>query len=172
MKKLVLSLLVNNEAGVLTRVSGLFARRGFNISSLSVGETQNPQFSRITIQAMGDEYVRAQLVHQLRKLHDVKVVENMELEQTVCRELMLIKVCAGSDTRSQVLEGANVFRAKVCDLTPTTVTMELTGDTDKLDAFITFLEPFKIIETCRTGITAIGRGKYTLNHIKEDVLNG
>ncbi len=172
MNKLVLSLLVNNEAGVLTRVSGLFARRGFNISSLSVGETQNPQFSRITIQAVGDEYVRAQLVHQLRKLHDVKVVENMELEQTVCRELMLIKVCAGSGTRSQVLEGANVFRAKVCDLTPTTVTMELTGDTDKLDAFITFLEPFNILETCRTGITAIGRGEYTLKKNEEDVSNG
>ena len=113
MKKLVLSLLVNNEAGVLTRVSGLFARRGFNISSLSVGETQNPLFSRITIHATGTSMCRTQLVHQLRKLHDVKVVENMELEQTVCRELMLIKVCAGSQTRSQVLEGANVFRAKV-----------------------------------------------------------
>lgn len=172
MKKLVLSLLVNNEAGVLTRVSGLFARRGFNISSLSVGETQNPLFSRITIHATGDEYVRTQLVHQLRKLHDVKVVENMELEQTVCRELMLIKVCAGSITRSQVLEGANVFRAKVCDLTPTTVIMELTGDTDKLDAFITFLEPFEIIETCRTGITAIGRGAYTLKNNEEVTSNG
>ncbi len=172
MKKLVLGLLVNNESGVLTRVSGLFARRGFNISSLSVGETQNPQFSRITIQAMGDDYVRTQLVQQLRKLHDVKVVENMELEQTVCRELMLIKVCAGSTTRSQVLEGANVFRAKVCDLTPTTVTMELTGTTDKLDAFITFLEPFDIIETCRTGITAIGRGEYILKENGEVVTHG
>ena len=172
MKKLVLSLLVNNEAGVLTRVSGLFARRGFNISSLSVGETQNPALSRITIQALGDEYVRTQIVHQLRKLHDVKVIENMELEQTVCRELMLIKVSAGSETRSQALEGAGVFRAKVCDLTPTTVTMELTGDTDKLDAFITFLEPFNIIETCRTGITAIGRGEYTLKKNEEDVSNG
>ena len=172
MKKLVLGLLVNNEAGVLTRVSGLFARRGFNISSLSVGETQNPLFSRITIQAMGDEYVRTQLVQQLRKLHDVKVVENMELEQTICRELMLIKVNAGTETRSHVLEGANVFRAKVCDLTPTTVTMELTGTTDKLDAFITFLEPFDIIETCRTGITAIGRGEYTLKENEEVITNG
>lgn len=172
MKKLVLGLLVNNESGVLTRVSGLFARRGFNISSLSVGETQNPQFSRITIQAMGDDYVRTQLVQQLRKLHDVKVVENMEIEQTVCRELMLIKVSAGSVTRSQVLEGANVFRAKVCDLTPTTVTMELTGTTDKLDAFITFLEPFDIIETCRTGITAIGRGEYILKENGEVVTHG
>ncbi|HPF87839.1 MAG TPA: acetolactate synthase small subunit [Candidatus Limiplasma sp.] len=172
MKKLVLGLLVNNEAGVLTRVSGLFARRGFNISSLSVGETQNPLLSRITIQALGDEYVRTQLVQQLRKLHDVKVVENMELEQTICRELMLIKVSAGSKTRSQVLEGANVFRAKVCDLTPTTVTMELTGTTDKLDAFITFLEPFDIIETCRTGITAIGRGEYMLKENEEVVTHG
>ena len=167
MKKLILALLVNNEAGVLTRVSGLFSRRGFNIESLSVGETQNPLFSRITIVASGDEYVRSQLVHQLRKLHDVKVVESMEVDNTVRRELMLIKVCAGSSARSQVLEGANVFRAKVCDLTPTTVTMELTGDTDKLDAFITFLEPFQIIETCRTGITAIGRGEYILKQNEE-----
>ena len=167
MKKLILALLVNNEAGVLTRVSGLFSRRGFNIESLSVGETQNPLFSRITIVASGDEYVRSQLVHQLRKLHDVKVVESMDTDRTVRRELMLIKVCAGSDTRSLVLEGANVFRAKVCDLTPTTVTMELTGDTDKLDAFITFLEPFEIIETCRTGITAIGRGEYILKQNEE-----
>ena len=85
---------------------------------------------------------------------------------------MLIKVCAGSNTRSQVLEGAGVFRAKVCDLTPTTVTMELTGTTDKLDAFITFLEPFDIIETCRTGITAIGRGEYMLKQNEEVVTHG
>lgn len=172
MKKLILGLLVNNESGVLTRVSGLFARRGFNIAGLSVGETQNPKYSRITIQAMGDEYVRTQLVQQLRKLHDVKVVESMDIDQTVCRELMLIKVAAGSQTRSQVLEGAGVFRAKVCDLTPTTVTMELTGATDKLDAFITFLDPFDIIETCRTGITAIGRGEYILKENEEVVSHG
>lgn len=172
MNQLVLALLVNNESGVLTRVSGLFARRGFNITSLSVGETQNPLLSRITIQATGDEYVRTQLVHQLRKLHDVKTVECMDQEKTVCRELMLIKVGAGSDTRSQVLEGAGVFRAKVCDLTPTTVTMELTGDTDKLDAFLTFLEPFRILETCRTGVTAIGRGEYMLKENREVKSNG
>jgi acetolactate synthase-1/3 small subunit len=172
MKNLVLALLVNNESGVLTRVSGLFARRGFNIESLSVGETQNPHYSRITIQATGDEYVRTQLVQQLRKLHDVKTVECMDQDKTVCRELMLIKVCAGSDTRSQVLEGANVFRAKVCDLTPTTVTMELTGDTEKLNAFITFLGPFEIIETCRTGITAIGRGEYMLKQNEGEKSHG
>lgn len=172
MRNLVLALLVNNESGVLTRVTGLFARRGFNISGLSVGETQNPQLSRITIQATGDEYVRTQLVQQLRKLHDVKIVECMDQEKTVCRELMLIKVGAGSDTRSLVLEGANVFRAKVCDLTPTTVTMELTGDTDKLNAFLTFLEPFEILETCRTGITAIGRGEYMLKENRGAKSNG
>lgn len=170
--RLILSLLVNNESGVLTRISGLFARRGFNIDSLSVGETQNPRVSRITIQAAGDEYVRDQIIHQLEKLHDVKVVTLMAQEATVLRELLLVKVHAQPDTRSQVLDAVTVFRAKVIDLTPTTMTMELTGEKSKLDAFITYLEPLGIIEVCRTGVTAIGRGGYILKQNKEDTNDG
>ncbi len=166
--KLILSMLVNNESGVLTRISGLFARRGFNIDSLSVGETQDPHISRMTIQAAGDEYVRDQLVHQLEKLQDVLVVESLELSQIVARELLLVKVRAEESTRSQVLDAVTVFRAKVIDLTPTSMTMELTGEQTKLDAFITFLNPLGIIEVCRTGVTAIGRGGYVLTNNKED----
>ena len=166
--RLILSLLVSNESGVLTRISGLFARRGFNIDSLSVGETENPRVSRITIQAAGDEYVRSQIVHQLEKLHDVKTVELMDVSQTVLRELLLVKVHANPETRGQVLDAVTVFRAKVIDLTPATMTMELTGEGTKLDAFITYLEPLGIIEVCRTGVTAIGRGGYVLKAKEED----
>lgn len=166
--RLILSLLVSNESGVLTRISGLFARRGFNIDSLSVGETENPRVSRITIQAAGDEYVRSQIVHQLEKLHDVKTVSLMDLGQTVLRELLLVKVHANPETRGQVLDAVTVFRAKVIDLTPATMTMELTGEGTKLDAFITYLEPLGIIEVCRTGVTAIGRGGYVLKAKEEE----
>ena len=167
-KKLIFSMLVSNESGVLTRISGLFARRGFNIDSLSVGETQNPRVSRVTIQAAGDEYVQEQIVHQLEKLHDVMVVELMELSNTVTRELLLVKVTAEPATRSQVLDAVTVFRAKVIDLTPATMTMELTGEGSKLDAFIAYLTPLGIIEVCRTGVTAIGRGGYVLTHNEEE----
>ena len=166
--RLILSMLVNNESGVLTRISGLFARRGFNIDSLSVGETQDSRVSRITIQAAGDEYVREQLVHQLEKLHDVLVVEAMDVSRIVARELLLVKVRAAPETRSQALDAVTVFRAKVIDLTPTTMTMELTGEKTKLDAFIAFLEPLGVIEVCRTGVTAIGRGGYVLTNTKEE----
>ena len=166
--KLILSMLVSNESGVLTRISGLFARRGFNIDSLSVGETQNPRVSRVTIQAAGDEYVQDQIVHQLEKLHDVIVVELMELSNTVTRELLLVKVTAEPATRGQVLDAVTVFRAKVIDLTPATMTMELTGEGTKLDAFIAYLTPLGIIEVCRTGVTAIGRGGYVLTHNEEE----
>ena len=160
--KFILSLLVSNESGVLTRVSGLFARRGFNIDSLSVGETQNPLVSRMTILSTGDGYVREQIVRQLEKLHDVKVVELMDLDKTEIRELLVVKVRAAPDTRTQALDAVTVFRAKVIDLAPDTMTMELTGEKTKLDAFLTFLEPFGIIELCRTGVTAIGRDGYVL----------
>ena len=166
--RLILSMLVNNESGVLTRISGLFARRGFNIDSLSVGETQDSRVSRITIQAAGDEYVREQLVHQLEKLHDVLVVEAMDVSRIVARELLLVKVRAAPETRSQALDAVTVFRAKVIDLTPATMTMELTGEKSKLDAFITYMEPLGIIEVCRTGVTAIGRGGYVLTMKEEE----
>ncbi len=164
----VLAMLVNNHAGVLTRVSSLFARRGFNIESLSVGETQNSEVSRITIRTSGDDRVREQIVRQLEKLHDVLVVEVMDPQMIVTRELMLIKMQVGPEKLGQVQEAAKVFRAKIVDLTTSTVTAEITGDKSKLDAFVACIEPYGIKELCRTGLTAIGRGEYTLQKQQEE----
>lgn len=167
-EKFILSLLVSNEAGVLTRISGLFARRGFNIDSLSVGETQSREVSRITILAAGDGYVREQIVRQLEKLQDVKVVKLMDMGRTVLRELMLIKVRVEPDRRSEILEAVSVFRAKVIDMTPASMTVEITGAKDKLDAFTAYLAAYDIAELCRTGVTAIGRGDYILKNDEEE----
>lgn len=167
--KFVISAIVSNESGTLTRVSGLFARRGFNINSLSVGETEDPHISRITLTASGDEYVREQMIKQLNKLHDVKVVELMDTSNTVMRELLLVKVHADAEKRSEIYEAASVFRAKVVDLSPTSLTVEITGETSKVDAFIQYITPFGITELCRTGLTAMGRGEYILkNTTKEE----
>jgi acetolactate synthase-1/3 small subunit len=155
-------MLVKNEAGVLTRVSGLFARRGFNIDSLSVGETLDKSVSRITITATGDEYVKEQIQLQLQKLHDVLIVESMPHGVTVTRELLLIKVNVAQGERSEILEAISIFRAKVVDLTPTSLTVEITGERNKCNAFLEYLRPFGIAELCRTGITAISRGSSVL----------
>ncbi len=167
-ERFTLAMLVNNQAGVLTRVSSLFGRRGFNIDSLSVGETQDPLISRITILTSGDERLREQIVRQLEKLHDVIKVEVMDEARTVLRELMLIKVQVPPDKLGQVQESANVFRAKIVDLTPQSVTAEITGEKSKLDAFIALMETYGITELCRTGLTAIGRGDYTLQAQQEE----
>ena len=163
-----LAMLVNNHAGVLTRVSSLFGRRGFNIDSLTVGETQNSEVSRITIRTSGDDRLREQIVRQLEKLHDVLVIEVMDPARTVTRELMMIKLQVGPDKLGQVQEAAKVFRAKIVDLTPTTITAEITGEKSKLDAFIACLEPYGVKELCRTGLTAIGRGEYMLRQQQEE----
>jgi acetolactate synthase-1/3 small subunit len=162
MEKFILSVLVNNEAGVLTRVSGLFARRSFNIDSLSVAETHDPKVSRITISATGDDYLKEQIVHQLEKLHDVLVVQVMDPERIVVRELVLIKISADHEERSHIQEAVAVFRAKVVDLAQDSMIVELTGEKSKIDAFLKFLEPYRVTELCRTGMTAIGRSDYIL----------
>jgi acetolactate synthase-1/3 small subunit len=158
----ILSILVNNEAGVLTRVSGLFARRAFNIDSLSVGVTEDPQVSRITIVARGDEYVKSQIIRQLEKLHDVKIVELMPPSRTVMRELVLIKLNISQKSRLGMMEAVSVFRAKVVDLSNDSVTLEITGEQSKCDAFVEYLSAFGIAELCRTGLTAVTRGRKTL----------
>ncbi|MGI5923534.1 MAG: acetolactate synthase small subunit [Lentisphaerae bacterium] len=158
----ILAMLVNNEAGVLTRVSGLFARRVFNIDSLSVGVTDDPRISRITITARGDDYVKTQLVRQLEKLHDVKIVEVMPTTSTVMRELVLIKLNIAQKSRAGLMEAVAVFRAKVVDLTNDSVTLEITGERSKCNAFVEYLRPFGIAELCRTGLTAMSRGRKTL----------
>ncbi|MDY0177404.1 MAG: acetolactate synthase small subunit, partial [Lentisphaeria bacterium] len=154
----ILSILVNNESGVLTRVSGLFARRGFNIDSLSVGVTQDPKLSRITISASGDDYIKNQILRQLEKLHDVKIVEIMPGNGTVMRELVLIKLNVSQEARVGLMEAVSVFRAKVVDFTNDSLTLEITGERNKCEAFIEYLRPYGVAELCRTGLTAISRG--------------
>jgi acetolactate synthase-1/3 small subunit len=161
MNKFVIAVYVDNRFGVLTRVTSMFTRRGFNIDALTVGETERSQYSRITICLSGDGYAREQLINQLRKLHNVKKVDVLE-DDCIKRELMLIKVGYTKDTRSDIITAADVYRAKVIDYTPEEMCIEVTGDPSKIDAFIRLMIPFGIIEICRTGIVALERGSGTL----------
>ncbi len=161
MNKFVIAVYVDNKYGVLTRVTSMFTRRGFNIDALTVGETESPEYSRITISLSGDGYAREQLINQLRKLYNVKKVDVLE-DDCIKRELMLIKVGYTSDTRADILSAADVYRAKVIDYTKDEMCIEVTGDPTKMDAFIALMKPFGIIEMCRTGIVALDRGNSTL----------
>ena len=158
MTKYVFGILVANKFGVLTRVSSMFTRRGFNIDTLTVGETQSPEFSRITISMMGDEYSKTQIIKQLDKLHDVKQVEVMEGDETVTRELLLIKIKNDSATRQDVLSAVDVFRSKIIDYSPDALCVEITGESSKINAFIELVKPYGIMEMCRTGLVALERG--------------
>ena len=157
----VIAVYVDNQFGVLTRVTSMFTRRGFNIDALTVGETECPEYSRITISMSGDGYAREQLINQLRKLYNVKKVEVLE-DDSIKRELMLIKIKNRSETRSDVLAAVDVYRAKVIDYTTDELCVEITGDPTKIDAFVKLMVPFGIIEMCRTGIVALERGSMTL----------
>ena len=157
----VIAVYVENKFGVLTRVTGMFTRRGFNIDSLTVGVTEDPKYSRITITMHGDEYAKAQVINQLKKLINVKKVEVLENESTK-RELMLIKVNHSSGTRTEIMTAVDVFRAKVIDYSPSEMCIEVTGDPQKMDAFVALMQPFGIMEMCRTGIVALDRGSVTL----------
>ena len=161
-QQFVLSILVNNHFGVLTRVTSLFSRRCFNIDSLTVGETEDPTTSRITVAVRGDDYVKEQIVKQLSKLHDVKKLEIMAPNQTVFRELLLIKVQTTPETKQDVMDAVNVFRAKIIDYTASSVCVEITGEASKNQAFIELMEQYGIIEMCRTGVVALERGTSSL----------
>lgn len=162
MKRFVIAILVSNISGVLTRVSSMFTRRSFNIDSLTVGETESSNFSRITISVMGDDYIKEQLVKQLKKLHDVKEVKVFDDKETVMRELLLIKVNNTSETRQDILAAVDIFRSKIVDYSPSALCCELTGESTKIEAFIELLKPFGIIEMCRTGVVALERGSNCL----------
>lgn len=156
--KEVLSLLVDNHSGVLTRVAALFGRRGFNIDSLTVSATDNPDISRITIVVSGDKNVLRQIVRQTQKLEESRKVIVLEPTQSLLRELLLIKVVADASNRAEIHEIANIYKAKIIDLSPGSMSMELTGEPEKIDGFLEILRPYQIIELCRTGITAMERG--------------
>ncbi len=154
----VIAVYVENKYGVLARVSGLFMRRGFNIDSLTVGETDDPKFSRITITLNGDEYVRDQLVNQLKKLYNIKQVKVLEPGTSFERELMLIKVKNTPANRSEIMAAAEIYRAKVVDYTTEAMSVEVTGEPTKINAFIEVMKPLGIVEMCRTGVVALQRG--------------
>ncbi|MBQ1027163.1 MULTISPECIES: acetolactate synthase small subunit [unclassified Micromonospora] len=153
-----LSVLVENKPGVLARVSGLFSRRGFNIDSLAVGETENPDVSRITIVVNAESSPLEQVTKQLNKLVNVLKIVELDPSTSVARELLLVKVRADRNARGQVLETVNLFRARVVDVAADTLTVEATGTPDKLDALLRDLEPFGIKEMVQSGLVAIGRG--------------
>jgi len=155
---MVLSLLVDNTAGVLSRVSGLFSRRGYNIDSLSVGVTENPKYSRMTVAVSGDDRILSQIKKQLNKLEDVVDITELKDGESVCRELVLVKVKADIAERQQIIPIADVFRAKVVDVSPESLMIELTGNNTKIEAFIGLLDGFKIQSLVRTGLTGLVRG--------------
>jgi acetolactate synthase-1/3 small subunit len=160
-EKHTIAVLVENKFGVLSRVAGLFSARGYNIESLSVGETQDPTVSRITLVVRGDAFVIEQVIKQLHKLIDVIKVTDLSEEDHVEREMLLLKVNTEPSARGEILRIGDIFRAKVVDVTPNTYTFEVTGEESKIDAFIELLRPFGIQEVVRTGKVAIARGPKT-----------
>lgn len=158
MQKRVLSLLVDNTAGVTSRVSGLFSRRGFNIDSFTGGVTADKRFSRITVVCSGDEMVLEQITKQLAKLVDVRSIKVLEPEDSVCHELVMIKVAAKPEQRQGIISVADIFRAKVVDVSKESLIVEMTGNHNKLQAFIELMGDYEILELARTGVTGLSRG--------------
>ena len=159
----VIAVYVENKYGVLTRVAGLFMRKGFNIDSLTVGETEDPAYSRMTITLNGDDYAREQLINQLKKLHNVKEVKLLESAQNVERELLLLKVPNHPESRSEIMAAADVYRGKIIDYSTDAMIIEVTGEPLKIQAFIDVIKPIGIIEMCRTGIVSLERGATVLH---------
>ncbi|MEE8110669.1 MAG: acetolactate synthase small subunit [bacterium] len=162
-KRHTVAVLVENRSGVLARVAGLFSARGYNIESLSVGETQDPEVSRITIVTIGDDFVVEQIIKQLHRLIDIIKVVDLTGTSYVDREMVLIKVTAGASVRAEVLRIADIFRGKVVDVSPKTYTIEVTGDGGKIQGILGLLRPLGIKEVVRTGKVALSRGNQTLS---------
>ncbi len=160
--KFVIAVYVENRFGVLTRVTSMFTRRGFNIDALTVGETESPEYSRITITMSGDGYARDQMINQLRKLFNVKKVEVLEKSTSIDRELMLLKVKNSAENRQEIMSVVDIFRCKIIDYAVDALCIEVTGEPSKIDAFVQIMKPFGIIELCRTGIVALDRGSSSL----------
>ncbi len=153
-----ISVLVENRFGVLARIAGLFSARGYNIDALSVGTTDDPDISRMTIVVKGDQRILDQVVKQLNKLIDIIKVTDYQDTPHIERELVLIKVTADKATRSEMIQICDIFRAKIVDVAVDSIIIEMTGDEEKIEALLRMLRPFGIKETCRTGIVAMARG--------------
>ena len=158
MQSKVFQLLVDNTSGVLSRISGLFSRRGYNIESITAGVTADPKYSRITIVTSGDDEILEQIEKQLAKLVDVKDIKELKPDESVYRELCLIKIKADAAQRQNVISVVNVFRANVVDVSADSLIVEITGNQSKIEAFINLLEGYEILEIARTGLAVLSRG--------------
>lgn len=167
MYKRVFQLIVDNTSGVLSRISGLFSRRGYNIESITAGVSADSRYTRITIVASGDEDILAQIEKQVEKLVDVKDIKVLEPDESVYRELVLIKVKAAASERQGVISVADIFRAKIIDVAPESLIVELTGNQSKIEAFINLLEGYEILELARTGITGLSRGIENVTYLED-----
>ena len=161
----VYSLLVDNTSGVLSRISGLFSRRGYSIDSITAGVTADPRYTRITIVTSGDELILSQIEKQVRKLEDVIEIKVLNPEESVYRELIMIKVRANASERSEIISVTDIFRAKIVDVESNSLIIELTGNQSKLEAFLNLLEGYEILELARTGITGLLRGSKDVTYI-------
>ena len=167
MQKKVFQLLVDNNPGTLSRISGLFSRRGYNIESITAGTTADPRFTRITIVASGDDVILEQIEKQVRKLVDVRDIHELLPKDSVYRELALVKVRAEADKRQSILATANIFRGNIVDVSIDSVIIEITGSQSKVDAFLKLLEGYEILELARTGIAGLGRGTDNVIYLDE-----
>ncbi len=152
------SLLVDNNPGVLSHISGLFSRRGYSIDSITAGVTGDPKYTRITILASGDELILNQIEKQVRKLEDVQDIKVLQDDKSVCRELILVKIAANASMRAEVITVADIFRAKVVDVENGSMILELTGGKQKIEGFLKLLDGYEILEIARTGLTGLRRG--------------
>jgi len=158
MRKQVFSLLVNNNAGLLSRVAGLFSRRGYNIDSITSGATMDARVTRITVVASGDEQILSQIEKQLAKLEDVLDIKVLEDGKSVCRELIMVKVRSNAAQRTEIISLADIFRAKIVDVETDSLMLEMTGTQSKVEAFLDLVSPYEVLELARTGITGLSRG--------------
>ncbi|ADL67610.1 acetolactate synthase small subunit [Thermoanaerobacterium thermosaccharolyticum] len=164
----IISVLVNNHSGVLSRVVGLFSRRGYNIESLAVGTTEQNDQSRITLTVNGDDYVITQIIRQLSKLYDVIKVQDVGKFPNVSRELVLVKVEINSNTRDDIMHIVETFRGKVIDISLNSIIIEITGDSEKVEAFIKLIKQFQVRELTRTGLISLERGNRILKEYEEE----
>ncbi|MBO5055286.1 MAG: acetolactate synthase small subunit [Lachnospiraceae bacterium] len=165
MQRKVFQLLVDNTSGVLSRISGLFSRRGYNIESITAGVTADPRFTRITIVTSGDDEILDQIEKQVSKLVDVRDIKELEPDSSVYRELALIKVKTNNEQRQGVIAVADIFRAKIIDVASDSLIVELTGNQAKIEAFINLLDGYEILELARTGIAGLGRGTENVTYL-------
>ena len=165
MKKFTVAILVHNQFGVLNRVTSMFRRRQFNITSLTVSETESEEFSRITVQSEGDEIKKEQLINQLYKLPDVVSIAELDNLDTVNRELLLIKVKNDPNVRGEISAASDAYEGKIVDFTKDSIIIQMIGDSRKIDNFVTLMKDFGILEICRTGVVSLQRGATTIRRV-------